>query len=293
MIDLRQLRYFITLAETLHFGRAAAQLHVTQPPLSRQIAALEKELGVRLIDRHSRRAQLTPAGEQFLIDARAVLAGLDQARRNARAAGSGAIGQLTIGFMMHAAYGSLPVLTRKFMAAHPGVQLHLRETLPSDLLAGVIDGQFDAAIGFSPGTLRGIGNAVLHREALCLAVPADHPLAGKDMIYPADLLDEPLVVSPEAITPALRQAIAAFLARAGGEPVIRLETQLQQTIVSLVAETIGVALVPQSLQRLGMAGVRFLPLDDAPVIEQVLIWRLGASNPALPHLLDTAGAGEA
>src|SRR5215470_1325213 len=104
MIDIRQLRYFVAVAETLHFGRAAERLHVTQPPLSRQIALLEKELGVRLIERHSRRARLTHAGERFLADGRAALVAFDRACRNARLAQAGELGEISIGFTMHAAY---------------------------------------------------------------------------------------------------------------------------------------------------------------------------------------------
>src|SRR5215469_13195414 len=107
-MELRHLHYFVTVAETLHFGRAAERLHISQPPLSRQIAALEKELGVRLFDRQSRRATLTPAGRRFLEDSRAVLIGFDQACRNARMAERGELGELSVGFMMHAAYTILP-----------------------------------------------------------------------------------------------------------------------------------------------------------------------------------------
>ena len=139
MIDIRQLRYFVAVAETLHFGRAAERLHVTQPPLSRQVAALEQELGVRLIERQSRRAVLTPAGARFLEDARQIIAALDRACRDARAWQSGDLGELTIGFMMHAAYSSVPLLTRRFATAHPDVTLHLRETLPMMLADNVID----------------------------------------------------------------------------------------------------------------------------------------------------------
>jgi DNA-binding transcriptional LysR family regulator len=289
MIELRQIRYFIAVAETLHFGRAAERLHVTQPPLSRQVAALEKALGVKLIERHSRRARLTPAGEGFLNDAREVLAGLDQACRNAVAAQAGEKGDLTIGFMMHAAYSSVPTLTRRFMARWPDVRLHLRETLPSDLAKGVVDGRFDAAIGFDPGAVRGLRSRVLHRETLCLAAPADHPLAGRTRLTARDLQGEPLIASPVAVIPTLRKAILDWLSPQG-EPVdIRLETQLQQTIVSLVAEGIGIALVPQSLARLGLAGVVFRPIASPPMVEQVLMWRNGAANPSLAHLLSMVG----
>lgn len=285
MIDIRQLCYFVAVAERRHFGLAAESLHVTQPPLSRQVAALEKELGVRLLDRSSRQVRLTHAGERFLADSKAVIAALDQACRNARLAQSGELGDLTIGFMMHAAYSSVPALTRQFIASHPRVQLHLRETLPSALLDGVRDGKFDAAVTFAPGPLRGIASMVIHHEPLCVAVSTHHPLAQAELVTAQMLADEPLIAAPEHVVPTLRQAIQHYFAQAGLEPRIRLETQLQQTIVSLVAEGIGIALVPQSLQKLQMRGVRFCALADAPVVQHVLAWREANANPALPLFL--------
>src|SRR5262249_2385640 len=133
MIDLRQMRYFVALAETLHFGRAAERLHISQPPLTRQIATLERELGVRLLERNSRHAKLTHAGQRFLEDARVTIAAFEQGCRNARLAERGELGTLTIGFMMHAAHTVLPRLTRQFMTDYPQVRVELREMIP-DLL---------------------------------------------------------------------------------------------------------------------------------------------------------------
>ena len=209
MPDIRQLRYFVTLAETLHFGRAAERLNVTQPPLSRQLAALEHELGVRLLERNSRQVSLTRAGEGFLADTHGVLAALDRACANARLADAGELGQLTIGFMMHAAYGPVPALTRRFLAGFPQVQLHLREVLPALLAGGVLDGSFDAGIGFSPGPVRGLEALPLHREPLCLALPAGHALCADGPATPAMLLDQPLIAAPAEVVPTLRRAIGA------------------------------------------------------------------------------------
>lgn len=292
MIDMRQMRYFVAVAETLHFGRAAERLHVTQPPLSRQIAALEKVLGARLLERHSRKARLTAAGERFLADSKAVLFAFDQACRNARAASAGELGELTVGFMMHAAYSSMPAMTRSFVAECPDVRLHLRETMPSAILDGILRGELDAGITFPPGAMRGLATVVIHHEPMCLAVPVSHPLAVEEPASAERLFDEPLIAAPSDVAPSLRQAIIDYFARAGGEPMIRLETQLQQTIVSLVAEGLGVALLPQSLQKLGMDGVRFRPIIDPPMVEQVLAWRSANLNPVLPRFLAAAGAAE-
>ena len=289
MIDIRQMRYFVVLADTLHFGRAAERLHLTQPPLSRQIAALEKELGVKLLVRHSRHAELTAAGARFLEDSRAVLAAFDQACRNARLADSGELGELTVGFMMHAAYGVVPPLTRRFTADCPGVRLHLRELVPSLLLADVLAGKLDAGITFNQNPVRGLAMKVVHRERLCLAVPAGHRLAAAARVSAAQLAGEPLIAAPADVVPTLRKSIEDYFRQAGAEPTVLLQTQLQQTIVSLVAEGVGIALVPESLEKLGMGGVVFRGLEGAPVVEHVIAWRPGNLNPALGRFLEVAG----
>jgi DNA-binding transcriptional LysR family regulator len=289
MIDIRQMRYFVALAETLHFGRAAERLHVTQPPLSRQIAALERALGVQLIERHSRHARLTAAGQRFHEDASAVLAAFDQACRSAQLVDAGELGELRIGFMMHAAHSSVPPLARRFVAAFPQVRLQLREALPPALVDSVLRGDADAGIGFDPGARRGLESRVIHVEPLCVALPAQHRLAGSGHIAMQALAGEPLITASADAVPALREAIDACYRGAGLVPQVRLEAQLQQSIVSLVAEALGIALVPASLRRLGMPGVVFVDLDDAPAIEQRIFWRPANRNPALARFLGVAG----
>jgi DNA-binding transcriptional LysR family regulator len=289
MIDIRQMRYFVAVGETLHFGRAAERLHLSQPPLSRQIAALEKALGVRLLERHSRQARLTAAGARFLADSRAVLAAFDEACRNARLADRGELGELAIGFMMHAAYTVLPGLAQRYMAAHPAVRVTLREALPGVLVDDLLAGRCDAGIMFTPEPVRGLQTRPIHREALCLALHPAHRLAQAETVAAAELEGEKLIASPAEVTPLLRAAIVGWCRAGGVVPVVRLETQLQQTIVSLVAEGLGVALVPDSMHRLGMANVVFRPLRDAPEIEHVVAWRPGNLNPALQPFLAAAG----
>lgn len=282
------MRYFVALAETLHFGRAAERLHLSQPPLSRQIAALEKSLGVRLLERHTRHTKLTHAGERFLTDAKATIASFDQACQNARLAEMGELGELKIGFMMHAAFTVIPRLTKHFVSTHPKVKLHLREAIPSSLPDEVLGGRFDAGIMFCPGRVRGLECRPIHRERLCLAVPTGAPLASRIRMTPRSLRNEALIAAPEEVSPTLRDAIVGWFRKVGITPEIRLEAQLQQTIVSLVAENLGVALVPESIAKLGVAGVEFRPLEHAPEIEHVVAWRTGNLNPSLPLFLETA-----
>ncbi len=297
MIETKTLRYFLTVAETLHFGRAAALLHMTQPPLSRQIAALERALGATLLERDSRHVRLTPAGIRFREDARDILLSLQQACLTARQISAGEQGSVEVGFMMHAAHSSMPPLAKSFMSAHPLIHLRLREMLPMALMDGVRSGAIDAGIGFPPPPASDLSTMVLLEEPLCVAVPIGHPLATRASIQIVSLEGEPLITAPADVVPTLRDAIEGCFRSAGLRPLIRLEVQLQQSIVSLVASGLGLALVPGSLSRMGMPDVTFIPLDNPPTLQQVLFWRTANRNPALSHLLTTlakepAAAGE-
>ncbi|WP_281407761.1 LysR family transcriptional regulator [Mesorhizobium sp. CU3] len=286
------MRYFVALAETLHFGRAAERLHISQPPLTRQIAALERELGVRLLERNSRHAGLTHAGRRFLEDSRLAMATFEQACRNAQLAERGELGTLTVGFMMHAAHTVLPRLTRQFMNDHPDVHVELREMVPDLLPDAILTGRFDAAVTFDPGAIRGLSTDRIHEEQLCLVAHSSHRLAALPIVRAEQLAGEPLIATPPDVAPTLRDAILRYLRSAGIVPVFRLEAQLQQTIVSLVAENLGVALVPASMGKLGLSGLAFRPLEQAPTVAHVVAWRDGNMNPTLRPFLASAGVPE-
>lgn len=286
-MDLRQLRAFIALAETLHFGQAAQRLHITQPPLSRQIAALESELGTPLFLRTSRSVALTPAGEAFYRHATRLLADLDAGVQDARAMGAGTRGVLRVGFTMYAAWNVLPGLIRRYGDAFPDVSVSLEETLPRDLQQSIERGDIDVGIGFPlPGTTP-LSSHMLLREPLCAVLPQGHELAGTDRISVADLATERFVTFPRTTAPALHDAVMTSCREAGFEPDIRLETHLQQTIVNLVAEGLGVALVPDSMRRVTLAGAVFRPLVHSPEVEQRLYWQENNANPCLAGFLET------
>jgi DNA-binding transcriptional LysR family regulator len=288
VIDIKPLRYFVTLAETRHFGRAATRLNLSQPPLSRQLAALEANLGVRLIERSPRSVTLTAAGERFYIDAKAILAALDQAASNARAAASGDAGKLAIGFTMCAAYSVVPGYARTFGAAFPEVSLNLREVVSNDLAAQVLAGHIDAAIMFPSVPDKGLASRIVVSEPLCVALSRTHPKARARRLKIAQLAGEPFVLASEEVAPTLRTAILEHCRSGGFEPDIRFEVQLQQTVLSLVDEGVGIALVPASMRKAQLAGVVFRPLVDAPLIEQVLVWSPANRNPCLERFLELA-----
>ncbi|HEY2607457.1 LysR family transcriptional regulator [Paraburkholderia sp. RL18-103-BIB-C] len=288
MIDIKALRYFVTLAETRHFGRAAARLNLSQPPLSRQLAALEASLGVTLIERSPRSVTLTAAGERFYADAKAILAAVEQAVSNAQAAAHGDAGKLSIGFTMCSAYSVVPGYARVFGVAYPEVALNLREVVSNDLAAQVLAGQIDAAIMFPNVPDKGLVMRTILREPLCVALSRSHPRARARRLKIGQLAGEPFVLASEEVAPSLRAAILDHCRSGGFEPDIRFEVQLQQTVLSLVDEGVGVALVPSSMRKAQLAGVVFRPLVDAPQIEQVLAWSPANRNPCLARFLELA-----
>lgn len=292
-MDTRQMSYFIALAETLHFGQAAARVNMSQPPFSRQIAALERDLGARLVERNSRNVALTPAGQRFLADARAVLAKFDAACRDARLVAEGKTGELRLGFMMHAAQGVVPKLVRRYVEACPDVRLVLEENTPADIGEMLREGKLDAAITFDGPLAPPLMAMPLLQDRLRLVVPAGHALATRKRAGPKDLAGEDLIVAPASVVPTLRAAITAYCESGGVRPRIVLEPRLQNTIIRLVAEGLGVALVPASLCGELMPGVVSLPLLRAPELSVVLALPEMPTNPAVVPLVGLVQAGMA
>jgi DNA-binding transcriptional LysR family regulator len=189
---------------------------------------------------------------------------------------------------MCAAYNVVPGYARAFGAAYPDVTLHLREVVSNDLAVQVLTGQIDAAIMF-PGTPdKGLATRTVLSEPLCVALSRSHPRARARRLAIAQLAGEPFVLASEEVAPTLRAAIIDHCRSGGFEPDIRFEVQLQQTILSLVEEGVGVALVPTSMRKAQLAGVVFRPLVDAPYIEQVLAWSAANRNPCLARFLEMA-----
>lgn len=288
MSDLRQLRYFVAVAETLHFGRAAERLHITQPPLSRQIAELEAALGTPLLRRSSRSVSLTPAGRSFYQHAGELLAGLELAVRTARAVGRGEAGELRLSFTMCAAWNLLPRLLRHYRQQYPAVEVRLEEIVPRDLEQALCSGSVDLGISFPAGAASPLRYRRLLDEELCAVLPAGHPLAGRAQIAVAELADEDFISFPASTAPALHAAVAGHCRAHGFVPRVRLETHLQQTIVNLVAEGLGVALVPDPLRRMQLPGAVFRPLAAAPRVEQGLFWSAHNDNPCIAGFLACA-----
>jgi len=285
-MDTRHMRYFVALAETLHFGQAAARMNMSQPPFSRQIAAIEKTLGVRLFERNSRNVVLTTAGKHFLNDCRSVLAGFEAACRDVQLVASGAKGELKVGFTMYAAQGIVPKLVRLLSDAAPDVRLVLEERLPSDIDELLLESRLDAAVTLGNPTAPHLQTRFLARDRLRLIVHADHPLASAEQVGAQSLTSERLIAAPASVVPTLRSAIGAYCAAGGIVPHFALEPRLQHTIIRLVGEGLGVALIPQSLcSDLGETIVS-RPLIDPPEFDVVLCAPTASRNPAVGRLFE-------
>lgn len=279
--ELWQLRYFIALAERLHFGRAAEALHISQPPLSRAIRGLEAQLGVTLFLRTRRRVELTPEGARLLEEARRLLSQVEHSVQALRRMASGEEGRVRIGFVSLADYGVLPGLLKAYKAARPGVHLALREMLSPEQAAALASGELDFGLLLPPvAEAPGLEHVVVQREHFVAALPARHRLArGRGKLAVSELAGEPLVMVPRDIAPGLYDIVAGLAARGGISLNVAQEAIQMQTVVSLVSSGLGAAIVPASVANLGRRGVAYRELADPhPRLDVWLAWRRGALN---------------
>ncbi len=294
-MDLRQLRYFVTVAEELHFGRAAERLGMTQPPLSQSIAALEQELGLRLFERTKRTVALTSVGAQWLTYVRDLLGRATELPAIAQQLQRGEIGSLTLAFVTTADYSLMPQLVSRYTRAYPDVQVLLREATSDVQIEALLRQEIDAGLIIAPegAALHAtLGYHPLLREALVLAVPEDWVTNGRlgaDHVRLTEVIDEPLIIFPRRSAPAFHDIITGYYTRNGAEPCIVQEAIQTQTIIALVSAGMGVALVPRSLRNLARAGVRYLDFEgDPPEIETGLVWRKRGATAALERFVELA-----
>ena len=249
-MELRHLRYFVAVAEERHFGRAATRLHIAQPPLSRQIRALEAELGEPLLYRTTRSVELSPAGEVLLERARDILAAVDSAVDDTRRAARGEYGRLAIGFTGSTTYATLPALAAALRRALPGVVLDLRgELLTPAQVARLLDGTLDLGLLRPPVPGRELVTEVLRSEPLLAVLPAAHPLAARTTVPLEELREEPFVTYPSHFRSVVHDAVEDACAAHGFKPVAAHEVAETATLVSFVAAGLGVSLVPASVPR--------------------------------------------
>jgi DNA-binding transcriptional LysR family regulator len=288
-MELRKLRYFVVLAEELHFGRAAQRLHITQPPLSMAIQSLEDELGVKLFERAPRRVTLTHAGATFVEQARTLLARADDAIELTRAADRGEVGRLRIGFMSATIYTLLPPLLRDFAARFPAVRLVLRElAMPQQLLL-LRNGEIDVGFVRPPIEDAELDAETVLSESLVVALPRGHELAKLRQIPARRLAPESFVLFQRQPGLVLHHLVLRFCIQNGFTPRVAQEATQAHAVVGLVSAGIGVALVPASVQCTRMRGVEYRPLRErSPPVETVLAWRRADASPVLAAFRKTA-----
>jgi len=284
-MELRQLRYFVAVAEELHFGRAAERLGIAQPPLSRQIQRLEVELGFELFDRSRRRVELRPAGAVLLERAHDVLERLDEAVREARRTSSGKRGRVVVGYPSSLAYTGLVGLLRAFRSEFPDVELSVRELPLAEQMEGLKSGQLDVGFVRGPVDDRELACECMRREPLLLALPADHPLTARRELSLESVAKEPFVFFPRARAPAFFDLLLALCHQAGFTPQIRHEAP-QADVLSMVAAGFGISIMPASVRESRRADVEFRPFVGAPLTELLLAWRAGDGTPARQAFID-------
>lgn len=288
-MELRHLRYFLAVADELHFGRAAARLHLAQPPLSQQIRKLERELGFDLFARTSRRVHLTDAGRAFRDEARAILSRVDEATASARRVAEGEAGALAVGFVASATYALLPRLYRRFRERHPDVALTISELSTAEQVEALRAGRIQVGLARAPVGDDALVIEPLAEEPLVVALPKRHPLASSRAVALRALASEPFVLFPRHPRPGWIDLVQGACAAAGFRPAVAQEVLELSTTVTLVAAGIGVTLVPASAQALRLAGVVYRPLrPPAPTTKLLALHRADEQRPVVRRFLEVA-----
>jgi DNA-binding transcriptional LysR family regulator len=287
MFTLAQLSSFVAVAEELHFGRAAARLHMTQPPLSRQIALLENEVGVTLLDRTSRSVRLTPAGRVFLTEARRIIRLAEQTSLAVQRIPTGTGGTLVVGFTAVSVHGYVQSAVKRISERLPHIDLVLRELVTADQLEAIGAGDIDLGFVRPPVTRAGLAARTVQSERLFLAVPADDPLAETAVADISVLDGRPLVMYSPVESRYFYELIVGLAARARIRPRYTQYVSQVHTMLALAQAGVGLAVVPESAMAMHPDGVVFAELaaGQSPPVELAAAWRENSDNPALHRVL--------
>lgn len=285
-MELRHLRYFIAVAEELHFGRAAKRVHIAEPPLSQQIRRLEEELKIKLFDRTTRRVQLTDGGRAFLREARLTLSQADWAIRVGTRASRGEIGELSLGFVPAADMKLLPRILPTFRRRYPDVHLELYSQSGAAQLQALREGRIHAGFLFKPVEEDSLFVDSVLKEPLVVVLPSSHRLAKKQQIALKTLAQEPFIFFRRDVAPGFYDVIANCCLQAGFSLKIRQEADHIQTNLGLVAMGLGISLLPASIQVIQRAGIAYRPLcAPIPQVEMAIAYRRDNTSEVLHAFL--------
>jgi LysR family transcriptional regulator, benzoate and cis,cis-muconate-responsive activator of ben and cat genes len=291
-LELRHLRYFIAVAEELHFGRAAARLGIAQPPLSQQIQRLEALLDIALFDRTSRRVQLTEAGRALLDGGRRLLSQASDLAETTRRTGRGETGALTVAFAASVMFLSLPTIIRRFRARYPQVHLELREMPTAMQLAALHTGEIDVGFVRQPGRDDSLHIETMMQEPLLIALNRRHPLAHLRRLPLSKLAHEEFVLFPQDLAPGLYDQVFAVCREAGFRPHVVQESRELYTTVSLVEAGLGVTIVPASVQKMGWTGVVYRSISSPLAMSHIAAaTRVEDNSPVTKAFIRLARAG--
>ncbi len=270
------MRYFVAVAEELHFGRAAERLNLAQQPLSAAIKRLESKVGVRLFERTSRRVELTEAGRVYLAEVRLILQRTADAADAARRAERGEVGQLSVGYASGTLHNVLPPTVRRFRERYPGVNLRLHELSSPEIEAALLKGDVQVGLLCPPVSDPTLLSEIVLREPLILALPRGHALARKRRVSLKTAANEAFVLYQRSIKPSVYDAITGICRRAGFSPRVTQEGATEGAVVGLVAAGMGVALVSSSQRKAPGADIEYRFLDGPPVeVELAVAWERG------------------
>ena len=285
-MELRHLRYFIAVAEELHFGRAALRLHIAQPPLSQQIRQMEDELGAPLFNRTKRRVQLTDAGRAFLPEARCTLAQMERAVQAAQRAHRGELGHLEVGYVSSAMAGLMPGVLRTFRSRFPNVELVLHQLLTSEQVRALHERRIHLGFLRPPIDDDALVWETVLREPLVVLLPKAHILADKPRIPLLTLAKEHFVLPPQSPPFGLRDQVTSLCQQAGFTPRVTQVVTHYPAIVGFVAAGLGISILPASMQLLQQPGVVYRPLQDrTPWREMAVAWRQDETSTVLQSFL--------
>jgi len=290
-LEFRHLRYFLALAEELHFGRAAQRLAISQPPLSVAIQQLEASVGARLFDRDSKGVRLTPAGQAFRTSAQALLARAEDACAQAREVQAGEVGRLRLGFVGSTLFNGLSAWLQAFQASHPKVEVIVIELNSQDQIDALLQEELDLGLVHTDRLPPALACQPLYSEPFLACIPANHPGAAMSEIPLASLSDQPFILFSRKGSPDYHARIVEICRQHGSfNPRLQHEGRHWLSVVSLVAQGLGVSIVPAAFQQAGIQGAVFRPLAERIEASAVFAaWRQDADGVLRERFLAARG----